>query len=477
MYLLIILTLVAAVASDAGTILDERINDCAKALNYLYETIPDHEPFEEKCKKYAIMSSFLSSKGRPHTKAMSRFCSLSAEDMNQIYRKLGEDDRLPELYMAAIDGYRSASQIGPPFLELIECLERFNRPYVETYLNSSELVQVVDLYKSIVRSPEVKIDFGPIEKKDFSPAFLTSLRHLFRDNLFNFQDDDSENHSGDQLRKLYPWSTHNPHQMISSHRHRERERLRNYRKRLLNKPLNRDKTLEERRRLRRRERQRKEREKQKRESLKRAEEWYSSYLARFGVPVDQMKSVSSQKSGQQEQEARQHPDQDNAEPLSPDLSQLWAEAAPIYYSIETPTATQQHPLSSLLDDHDGPSYPFASPQQQLDQTPPEILSPSQSIRPEYNIPTSLMAENMPTWQIPSEPQKPFVEPMTEFSHFHQPVYRQESHTPDVSCDLSSENQCQTFETLTDSDTRSQLDMLPTLDRFDDIDLILQSILY
>lgn len=227
-----------------------------EVMDEYHKTLDDRMTLDERCKRYAVMASFLSTKGRPLSSARSLACMLSEEDINKLYSKLVANDELPALYMTTIDGYRAASHLGPPFLDLIECLKKIEKPFIHTYLNNPELTLIIELHKQVLQAPDKKIDFGKMDLAHLPPAFRTSLIHLFKNNLLF--DDSGEldfdatpndpNQAGD-LQKRYPWGRHRQQQLVSTHHHREQERLRYYRLKLL-KPMNRAKARERKRRWR-----------------------------------------------------------------------------------------------------------------------------------------------------------------------------------------------------------------------------------
>lgn len=408
----------SVIVHDIKEYLYVRCNDVSAAMNYLHDTLPNQMPMEEKCKRYAVLSSFLSTKGPPRSRVMCKYFVSSDEQLEQIYRKLEANDELPLLYMQAIDGYRSASHIGPPFLELIECLKKIDKPYIDLYLNNPELVLIVDLHKRILQSPNFKIDLRQIDKLHLSKAFISSLKYLFKDNLL---EDISQNRDPEPLtrkeeaicneqrreleRKIreqqirHPKGRRDPRRMLTSYRHREQERLRKQRLKLVQPTVERTKA---------RERQRKLRERQKLEDEK------HPYLAPSNRPVVSAYSEKQVNAAL----GRFMPEQQ-----SPYLAQLRSVAMP------------------------DPSEPSAG-------------------------------QNMPIRPKPIRPLS-LVRPMTPYPLFSHHQDAQEASTSSRTSDVGSENQFRTYSYPANSETRywqSQFDMpaLPVDDQFEDVESVLRS---
>lgn len=254
-----------------GAVHHENIHlKCNDVLDHVHASFPDEMALEDRCKRYAVVSSLLSAKGRPQHMARAIICQMSGEEIDRMYLALEADDELPRLFMTAIDGYR-ASKLGPAFLELIECLKPINRPYIGTYLHNPELVLVVDLYKRVLQSPEMKLDLGNMQLEHFSHAFLRRLGYLFENNLHEsaarpMRDNDSSR-NGKLRQRVFPWGRRDPEELSTRHHHREQERLRNYRLKLLD-PTIREKAREQQRQRRLKDSLQRDRNMQCRQSLR-----------------------------------------------------------------------------------------------------------------------------------------------------------------------------------------------------------------
>lgn len=218
-----------------------KCSDIPEAVNYLNLVLPDGMALEDKCKRYAIMSALLAPKGRSHNIAASKVIRMREEEVNSDYARMNADE-LVEHYMILIDSYRAASKLGPPLLEMLECLRRIKSPNAHMYLENPELVMIVDIYKKILESPDTKIDISCINLDIYHPAFIKSLRKIFQGHL---QMDTAESSFYKQLQD------DDELLMVTSQRHRESERLRKQRLRILRPETERRKaTLRQRRRLR-----------------------------------------------------------------------------------------------------------------------------------------------------------------------------------------------------------------------------------
>lgn len=370
---------------DDGRFSPIECNDITDSLNHLHESLSDHIPLEEKCKKYAVLSS-MSSRGRPPNKVLSEYMRFNDQTVNEAFARLTSKNALPALYMSTIDSYRAASHLGPPFLELIDCLREIDQPYISAYLNDPELVLIVKLYKIVLRSPAIKIDLRHNELSHFSPAFRTSLSNLFRGNLLDNLILDEDPNSGLQQSALQ--STLGPKDqsiarknhlkrqaMVTSHRRRERERLRKHRLRLLQPSIEREKRRD--RHRRQQEKRKKEHEERQSQSLF-GEEWHQSQSSRSESDTLSQQHISL--SDSEVNKTDQH---------LLNLASLWEEAAPVYESIATPIISSdelqerrslpssQTPIWPKLSDWDIPRPPAQSsslytpsipgPQQQVPQ--------------------------------------------------------------------------------------------------------------
>lgn len=236
-----------------------KCEDTSEAICYIYEHLPEAS-LEAKCKRYVVMASLLRPKGRLHNKAVSRVMRMSEDQLNQSYKDLEHKNELIAIYMAAIDGFRAASVLRPPFIELIVCLKKFDSPYVKDYLKSDELNLIIDSYKKVLRSPDSKIDLNFIANPKFRRGFVVSMTNLFRHNaqyepsvyeaLIRRGVADASS-SGtiqqvedEQMTEFEKFKIRKEERLrLSVHRHREQERLRLRRQRILLPGRAREKSL------------------------------------------------------------------------------------------------------------------------------------------------------------------------------------------------------------------------------------------
>lgn len=202
-----------------------KLTDVPTAINYIDSMLPDEMTLEEKCKRYAILSRLHAPKSRIHKRPVSLVLNMQDKQVNQEFENMGVDE-LIESYMTLIDNYRGSSRLAPPFLDLIECLSRIDDPNAEMYLHSPELVLIVKLYKRILERPDTKIDLREFDLNAYHPAFVVSLRLIFKENLEGEFAEPSTSDPSQQASRQEPY-------MITSQRHRELERLRKQRLKIL----------------------------------------------------------------------------------------------------------------------------------------------------------------------------------------------------------------------------------------------------
>lgn len=212
---------------DSGT--NARCNTANDAMDYLHASFTDQMSFDQKCRRYAVMASLLASRGPPQRMVVSQVSQSTDDEIDQIYQTLDYNDEVASLYMTVIDGYRAASNIGVPFLELFECLKRLDKAYIRAYVNHPELTLLVDMQKQVLRSPETIIDLDSVDRQLFSKAFRTSLEMIFRKNLKDAHSGPSDYAEASSSKTADAKLT----QMATNHRHREQERLRKRRLLLL----------------------------------------------------------------------------------------------------------------------------------------------------------------------------------------------------------------------------------------------------
>lgn len=414
--------------------------DSNAAMDFLHSSLPRHMSMQERCKRYAILAHRLSNDpGRMMT--LSALVKFSPEEINQRYNNLNEDELGPD-FMAAIDAYRAASYLGPPFLELIECLRLIDKPYVKEYLNNPELVLIEDWHKQLIRSPGTMFDLNEIDPR-FTAAFRTSLRMLFKENLLDHTSDGS----------TYPgrYKVRDAQSMVTSHRKREQERLRKRRLITLQPDVERTK-----------KRLQYERKRTQRRMIQGQRQIVAQRLgARLRDPI--FLSTSRPPLTGESSQQQQHRDE-----LTPDLLRDWSAAAAVYESIATP---QQEPsetseirdLLSMVDVAKSPPseiFPTTGLNQSQEQQsmqlgqkqpdPPSVQSISDS-------PAPLLAEQISTRQI----VQPGLlgSPMAPFPFLSQPNSQQAA-TSSIMRDLGSENQTHNYPI--DSEAQSQFVAHPSI---------------
>lgn len=122
--------------------------DIAEAINYFYEHCPDQMTRTDKCKRYAVMVSFVRPKVRLDERAACQVLEMPEDTLDRSYEELAAKNQLQALYMTAIDGFRASSIIGPPLFELIQCLKQIEDHSVRRYLEDPELTIILGLYRN-----------------------------------------------------------------------------------------------------------------------------------------------------------------------------------------------------------------------------------------------------------------------------------------------------------------------------------------
>lgn len=372
-------------AVDTETIVS--CDDIPEAINYLHQHLPPQMTLEDKCIRYAVITSMIRPKGRLHNQAVIKVMNMSEEQLIKIYEDLRADNELGAQYMTAVDGYRAASMLGPALLELIECLKKVDDITVRMYLDGEELQLILALYQQIIQSPGEKINMANhFSLNTFSRAFLISLKHIFRDQIQfdtgikRFIDKSGEmderpytsppsqhllpDHPSSETGRLY--LRRQERKRLAAHRHREQERLRRQRQKILDPVSEREKARfwqKQRRLLLRLENEEKAKLK-------------LGAFARRPVPIApkptfitsvpaslQYVQQQLQQNLHQQQEPPSHPEVPAQEPSSPELAQLWSEVASLYESIPTPAINSpeiEQPMPTPDDAAETPKAPEPS---------------------------------------------------------------------------------------------------------------------
>lgn len=154
-----------------------RFRDVVDAVNFLHDNLPAQSTLDEKCKKYAVVSSIALSEKVPHRQSILNAMSLDENQLDKEYRAINIDRKI-HVYLTTIDRYRIVG-LAPAFIDIIECLRKIDTPAINIYLNHQELVIVLDLYKQVLGLPGTQIDPKSLHPNQFSPAFWESLKNLF----------------------------------------------------------------------------------------------------------------------------------------------------------------------------------------------------------------------------------------------------------------------------------------------------------
>lgn len=158
-----------------------RFIDISRAINFMQKSFHDHTPFEERCKRYAILTARALFEKSAFESTVYNITSMSDNEVLRQYDELGTD-KISSLYMTAIDRFR-VTQLAPAFIDLIECLERIDTPLVKGYLGNQELVVIRDLYRQVLGLSGTKVDLRSLDLTKFRQAFWSALRNLFRQYL------------------------------------------------------------------------------------------------------------------------------------------------------------------------------------------------------------------------------------------------------------------------------------------------------
>lgn len=305
-----------------------RCNDIAEAVNYLYEHLPNSTSIENKCKRYAVMASFVKPRGRLQNKEVTLVLRMSDDDINQRYQALQVFDDMGPRFMTIIDGFRASSMLSPALIELVECLKRINSPPIKKYLEGEELNLILDWYKQILQAPGTKLDLDRVRNsRKFRHAFIISLMNLFKDHIESsdpkygnlvYRKEAGTSTSRDALTRIY--ERQERRRVLAPQRRREQERLKTRRMRLLDPD---SKQLRERLLLRKTSNV-----EQRSPCFTRESDYLRpQYVSVPDIPYGMTFSEQSRKQPMSDNRTGQQ---------SPDLAQLWSEVATVYDSIPTP---------------------------------------------------------------------------------------------------------------------------------------------
>lgn len=125
-----------------------------------------------------MLSDIALDEKKPSEATVLRLATVSRYDLDKYYEQI-DTDRLNYLYMCAIDRYR-VTQLEPPFIELVECLQRVDDDRARNYLENPELIIILGLYKQALGMPsETMVNLADLDLTAFYPSFHETLRNLF----------------------------------------------------------------------------------------------------------------------------------------------------------------------------------------------------------------------------------------------------------------------------------------------------------
>lgn len=154
-----------------------RLSDASEAINHMYNNLPMNLSMEEKCKRYAVLSSKALSERLPYGSTVMQVLTMDKKDLDRQYDEMGSN-RISYAYMSSIDRY-ILTQLAPPFIELVDCLRRFDSSAARTYLRDAELSIISDLYKQVLGLPGTNINIEQLNSSKFRQAFCAILRKHF----------------------------------------------------------------------------------------------------------------------------------------------------------------------------------------------------------------------------------------------------------------------------------------------------------
>lgn len=450
-----------------------------EAVDFMSQLLPDQMPLQERCKRYTLLFQFIKEKRLPSRHEVFRLSEISAEEVSKRYQEIDARD-LSEFYMIAIDGYR-ASKLSRPVLELCECLSLIGTPYGEMYLKNPELTMTLDLYKRVLESPETKIDLGKMELRNFHPASQQRLKILFKEYL---KDSDVSSDNSTELkrgrgrpvsepprssgipparRRKVPIAGVTDEELIEQRRkrnrdlgrgrlrrfrerhpsrHREQERLRQQRLRILNPELVRNRV----RRWDLRQRElRKQRLEEQRKRLRAEMEVYIKEQQQYLQIIGQQPSLISESSGPPHTAGSSSANSSTPAATMPGPTSVSEASLPLAITSAMDPHLQERVPSCWV--------PFGdSSDQQLEPVP------------------ALLGRTTPLLAVLSGPeqrtfymQRPLVRPMTPFPRFspqidsrvaHSSPYRTYSATPAHRSEVDSYNQVTSGLVSRDADLQS-----------------------
>lgn len=220
---------------------------CA-AINRLHRYHPGYMTNEEMCQRYTVLLSLTN--GVPNEAYAYWVQIMEKSTLEEHYEKVDLHNK-SLLMMAAVDRFR-VTKLAPAFIDLVDCIREIDTPSTKAYTENEEIVVIEDLYKQVLGLPNKKIDLRTLNMKKHHPTFRATLGNLFReyfdiDSLFDtslapakdnkrsrlkdYSDFDSDPEEADrEMRNAKQRKRYREHQLLQK---RERSRLSNQRRRLL----------------------------------------------------------------------------------------------------------------------------------------------------------------------------------------------------------------------------------------------------
>lgn len=207
---LIVVTLIAIItgrciwcASDSDHDDDGyRFKSALGAVNSMYVDLVDNLPLDKRCERYITLLVMIESEGVPLEKTVRLLSTANQGVFDDQLDQIDKHKRIAVL-MSGIDKYRT-SKLAPGFIDLIDCLRSIESPMVHKYFNDRELLIIEELYRQVLRSPDLKIDPVKCNLPAFHSSMKNVLRILFRDNLQNDLESEGELEAEAEQEPRYP---------------------------------------------------------------------------------------------------------------------------------------------------------------------------------------------------------------------------------------------------------------------------------
>lgn len=512
-YWIIALTLllvyeVSGNSSDADDHDDDeliRFKDVPSAVNYIHESLADKSSPEDKCKRYALLLALIAATGLPYQSSVRDIINLDPDNLNERYQAIGESN-LSALYMRAIERYRF-TRLAPPFMELIDCLNKMDTPLTEQYLANRELRVIVELYRQISELPARRIRLEDTDLTEFHPTFLATLRKLFEgyldvDHLIEESHLRPHRHNINREsidpEEIVPSSSLSPHQKAEVQRKRRVLRQQNYRERNLVKHREQARLAQRRFRMLKPEEMRERNRIHKQEQRKRQrQEEAKAMRDMFKLTPEERRQRRIERRRDrrhrerlkkieeylQQQQERQHIESQIAieklkadrEPYAPpEINQTDEQLKRKQYYMQLLAGLQQTPALQLHDRHQQPVGEGPSAQT-TEELPAVTFSPQttasitrlpphyQSEAPSVNITTSVTAASLPPTQSTT---KSSDQPLDMLASIYHMMYSPMPSRPAAPHDLDEAHRV--YHYITENE-QNQYDLMSTFRSYRDSD--------